>query len=40
MKNTYYTEIYPNLGIFRTKTRIKYLKHLKDGKYTNFHYLN
>ena len=23
MKNTYYTEIYPNLGLFRTKTKTK-----------------
>ena len=26
MKNTYYTEIYHNLAMFDTKTRIKYLK--------------
>ena len=25
MKNAYHTEIYPDLGMFRTKTRIKYL---------------
>ena len=29
MKNTYNTEIYHNLGLFRTKTGIKHLTHLK-----------
>ena len=40
MKNTYHTEIYPNLGMFRTKTRMNYLKHLKNRKYPHFHCLN
>ena len=29
MKNTYHTEIYPNLEMLRTETGIKYLKHLE-----------
>ena len=38
MKNTNYTEIYHNLGLFRTKTRIKYLsiKKLKIHKFSLF----
>ena len=36
MKNTYHTEIYPNLGMFRTKRvkmgkNVKKLKWMKEG---------
>ena len=39
MKNTYYTEIYPNLGLFRTKTRIKCFNIKKLKIHNFFHYL-
>ena len=36
MKNAYHTEIYPDLRMFRTKTRIKYLNIKKTENTQNF----
>ena len=42
MKNAYHTEIYPYLGLYRIKTRIKYLniKKLKIHKFSLFKIIN